>query len=256
MKRRARGSYVRELLAGRMPPAALTDSPLRSTGPFTVVAFESLVAADEPVAVRPERILSVICLYFEDFHADAVCAHPRGPLLGARALRPGPAPDGSCDVATTIVERVRQSLGIDLVAGVGVSVPDLAGVPRSRQTAQQAVAVIAQRGQGGRVAHIDQVRAHALVLELLEAPPRSVRTGGRGRCQALLDHDREHATGYAETLCAYLDCWGDVAATARRLGLHPNSLRYRVRRLVELSGLDLDDPDERFVAELQVRLLH
>ncbi|MGH2969044.1 MAG: PucR family transcriptional regulator, partial [Solirubrobacteraceae bacterium] len=105
-----------------------------------------------------------------------------------------------------------------------------------------------------RVVHFEDVRASAVLLELLEVagdhPSWRV-----GKVQALLEHDREHGTGYADTLRAYLDHWGDVAATARALGLHPNTLRYRVRRLVELSGLDLDDPEERLVAELQVRLL-
>jgi DNA-binding PucR family transcriptional regulator len=47
---------------------------------------------------------------------------------------------------------------------------------------------------------------------------------------------------------------GNVAAAAERLGVHPNTLRYRLRRAVELSGLDLGDADERLVTELQLRL--
>jgi DNA-binding PucR family transcriptional regulator len=89
------------------------------------------------------------------------------------------------------------------------------------------------------------------LLELAEQHPHWTT----GKVQALVEHDREHGTSYVETLRAFLECWGDVAATARLLGLHPNTLRYRVRRIVELSGLDLGDPDERLAAELQVRLL-
>ena len=37
--------------------------------------------------------------------------------------------------------------------------------------------------------------------------------------------------------------------------MHPNTFRYRLRRLAELFDLDLDDADERIVLELQLRLL-
>ena len=59
---------------------------------------------------------------------------------------------------------------------------------------------------------------------------------------------------HVETLRAYLDAWGDMAQAARRCGVHVNTMRYRVRKIVELSGLELDDPDERLVTELQLRL--
>jgi len=43
--------------------------------------------------------------------------------------------------------------------------------------------------------------------------------------------------------------------TARRLEIHPNTLRYRLSRAVEATKLDLEDPDVRFRLQLAVRLL-
>jgi DNA-binding PucR family transcriptional regulator len=51
-----------------------------------------------------------------------------------------------------------------------------------------------------------------------------------------------------------VDALGDVRAAAARLHVHPNTLRYRVRRAAELTGLDLDDPLVRLFASLQLRL--
>lgn len=251
VKRRARGGYVRELLDGRLPAA---DAGPRSTGPFTVIGFEPATGSAPAVLVHPERVLSVMALYCEDFHVDAVCAQledrfwaliPTAAESRGRSVR---------ELAAKIVDRVHQAMGVELTAGIGPSVPGVADVPRSRAGAQQALAVIERRPDAAPVVHIEDVRAYALLLELLEVagehPGWLV-----GKVQTLLEHDRDHGTGYAETLRAYLECWGDVAATARALGLHANTLRYRVRRLEQLSGLDLADPDERLVAELQVRLL-
>ena len=72
---------------------------------------------------------------------------------------------------------------------------------------------------------------------------------------ALVDHDREKGTEYVVTLRAYLDHFGDVPAAAASLHVHPNTFRYRLRRLVAVAGLDLDDPTERLVAHLQLTTL-
>jgi DNA-binding PucR family transcriptional regulator len=44
-------------------------------------------------------------------------------------------------------------------------------------------------------------------------------------------------------------------AAAEGLFVHPNTFRYRLRRVAEVGGMDLDDPDVRYGALLQLRLL-
>jgi DNA-binding PucR family transcriptional regulator len=69
---------------------------------------------------------------------------------------------------------------------------------------------------------------------------------------------RMDATGrsdYVRSLQALFDHGGDVPRAAESLSLHPNTLRYRVRRMRELTGLNLGDPIERLGAELQLRIL-
>lgn len=55
-----------------------------------------------------------------------------------------------------------------------------------------------------------------------------------------------------ESLRAYLDSNGHWDAAAQRLGVHRHTLRYRMRRVAELLGRDLDDPGTR--AELWLAL--
>ena len=56
-----------------------------------------------------------------------------------------------------------------------------------------------------------------------------------------------------ETLRAYLDHRGNAAAMAEELHLHPQTVRYRLRRLRELLGDELDDPQARFELDLALR---
>ena len=57
------------------------------------------------------------------------------------------------------------------------------------------------------------------------------------------------------TLRAYLDSFGDVAVAAHWLQVHPNTVRYRVRRIEKLLSTSLADPDVRLVFSLGLRVL-
>ncbi|MFF4650477.1 PucR family transcriptional regulator [Streptomyces sp. NPDC001380] len=57
----------------------------------------------------------------------------------------------------------------------------------------------------------------------------------------------------AETLLAWLDCGGSAPGVARLLGVHPQTVRYRLRQIEELFGEGLHDPDVRFELELALR---
>jgi DNA-binding PucR family transcriptional regulator len=58
-----------------------------------------------------------------------------------------------------------------------------------------------------------------------------------------------------DTLAIYLDAAGDVKAATGALALHRSGLYYRLRRIEDLTGLDLADGDDRLIAHLAVRIL-
>jgi hypothetical protein len=66
----------------------------------------------------------------------------------------------------------------------------------------------------------------------------------------LPDGPRERLT---ETLRAWLDRPGQVQAVAAALGVHPQTVRYRVRQLRDLFGDRLEDPEARFELALALR---
>lgn len=69
----------------------------------------------------------------------------------------------------------------------------------------------------------------------------------------MVAHDLDHKTDYASSVVAWLDAVGDIAAASENLHVHPNTLRYRLRRIGELFGVGLDDPNERLSVWLQLR---
>lgn len=73
-----------------------------------------------------------------------------------------------------------------------------------------------------------------------------------GPLRVLEQHDAKHGTDLVLTLRGTLAAGGNIAAAARALQLHSNSLRYRLSRIQDVAGIDLTDPD--CVARTQLAL--
>jgi sugar diacid utilization regulator len=69
----------------------------------------------------------------------------------------------------------------------------------------------------------------------------------------LLDHDATHGSQLAATLSEYLERGGNYDATAKALSVHRSTLKYRLKRIREVSGYDLGLPDTRFNLQLAAR---
>jgi len=70
----------------------------------------------------------------------------------------------------------------------------------------------------------------------------------------IAEHDRENGTPYLETLSIYLQEGCRSQACADTMGLHVTTLRYRLSRIQELFGVDVETPEKRFAIELAIRL--
>jgi DNA-binding PucR family transcriptional regulator len=74
------------------------------------------------------------------------------------------------------------------------------------------------------------------------------------RVTGLVDLDARSGSAFTASLRAYLDHFGDVRGAAAALHVHPNTLRYRLRRIQALTEMDLDDPATRLVVALSLRV--
>lgn len=77
-----------------------------------------------------------------------------------------------------------------------------------------------------------------------------------GPVATLWQIDQRRGTEYTRTLAAYFDAYGDPVTAARALTVHRNTLKYRLNRIRELTGLDLHvGGPARLIAELQTRAI-
>jgi hypothetical protein len=138
-------------------------------------------------------------------------------------------------------------------AMVSSSYQSLAETAAMRQTVDELLVLSERRGwtaltDGDDVEaswRLEQFREVALAHPSLLSGP-IVRLG---------EHDRTEGTDFVTTLRAYFESVGDMRAVAEKLGVHVNTVRYRINKAQDIAHFSLDRADERLLAELQIRLL-
>jgi DNA-binding PucR family transcriptional regulator len=241
--RQQRGDAARRLLEGAgNPDGAAHVLGLDTGGPFAVLAFAPALL-DDAVAVSAERLLPMITLHCETRLGRTGTALVEGNVFVLAAGSRIGAPAGLESLATEVVATARGSLGITLLAGVVAPVERLDAVTTARAEATRVLELLRDHADLGPVASAERVSDHLAVAALRE----TARADGRlvpARAMRILDHDRLHGTEYAALLLGHLESLLDVNRTAERVAVHPNTVRYRLRRAAALFDLDLGDPTQ------------
>ena len=246
---RRRVDLLTELLeSGR---GDLAELGLPADSPLTVLAIEPQgVEGADAVAVlrRLADIVSVTC--------EAAVRGAGAVVLGARVYAVVPEAAGlrAQAIVPQLLDRSWAALHRPVLVGVGGRVGGPGELPLSRTEADLVLRALAADEQDRRWAHIEEVRAQTVLLRLRDLAAKDPYLR-EGPLTTLVEHDRQKESAYVGTLRAYLQAFGDVTVAAASLSVHPNTFRYRLRRLVEVSGVDLDDPQQRLVAELQLTFL-
>ena len=128
----------------------------------------------------------------------------------------------------------------------------VAGIGRALAGARQARRVAALLGGGVRV--VDAAGLGSVELLLATAPAEARRAFRASLLSPLLDYDADHGTELVRTLRVFLDCSGSWTKAAEAMFVHVNSLRYRMRRVEELTGRDLGSLADQAALLLALRL--
>lgn len=151
-----------------------------------------------------------------------------------------------------ILNQLGNAIGKGILVASGDVHPGVSHIAQSLEEAEQTLSVLKARGVARTSARYDSMRydivLHAAldgVHSLQRVPDQLVdQFGGSGSVKA---EEQLH------TLRCYLDLFGDVRAAARILQVHPNTLRYRLRRFAESANIDLNEPEVRLALELVLR---
>lgn len=151
----------------------------------------------------------------------------------------------------------------DVVAAAGVSAcvgwsADLRAAQRQARYAlaaatSRAAPGVATPGAAAGVVLFDEL---GLLRFLLAPSDRADQLRyARGVLGPAIDYDAEHHTDLVATTSAYLDGGCSLTRAASHLYVHPKTVRYRLRRVEELTGRDLSGQQDRFDAQLAIAIL-
>ncbi|WP_407288007.1 PucR family transcriptional regulator [Streptomyces sp. BP-8] len=256
------GDLLRELLlvepAGRPAAAAALRDALRDTlrftsgVPLTLVAVAPWDTSDTGAAPLP-TLPGLL----------AVCALRAGELPGSAAAGPALAAlvrlrsTGALTPAHTVAEHLLRSPRASAApvaghqpprpgpgaAGIGIGVRELTDLPAAWREALDAARAARAEPRLGPIVQWDAIGSYRMLTALPTTDPDPAIGPLLTPAHAEL----------ARTAEVFLDCAGQAGRTAQALGIHRQTLYYRLGRVEKLTGLDLDDGEHRLLLHMALK---
>jgi hypothetical protein len=224
-----------------------------AAGPFCVLAAVPVEGDPTSAEADRQRLSTALSVHLTAVRPRSTVAAIGGTVYAV--VTPVDASDRDGDGPAALAQQFVEYAdhGQTFLVGVGRPAKAVVELARSRAEADRALAVLRRDPRGRQVARFVDVQLEALLHRLADLASSEGELLP-GSIAALVDYDERHNAGLLETLAAYLDHFGDIALASGTIHVHPNTFRYRLRRLQAISGIDLEDPDARLLATLQLRL--
>ncbi|WP_371668994.1 helix-turn-helix domain-containing protein [Streptomyces sp. NBC_00289] len=218
----------------------------RADGPHTVVCVAPWPSADPDDAPSVRTVPG----------ATALCTVPWGAAGQSLALlvrlRSTDVPTPAVSAATRLLERARGTgagpvgpgASVTVAAGVAAGRLGLAGLGAAWREASAAARAALSEPRFGPVAEWVSIGPFRLLTAL---PPEAAQDPS---VRPLLAPAHRELARTAEV---YLDCAGQAGRTAAELGIHRQTLYYRLSRVERLTGLDLDDGEDRLLLHMALK---
>jgi sugar diacid utilization regulator len=189
-------------------------------------------------AERGARAAAASAIAALDKHAD-------GHFGDVVVLVPGGDNRGAREVADVVLRELQANVpGFAFALGASRLASDPTDLHRAGKEALLA-ANVAEADGAAAVLAFDDTGAYRLLLPAMSEHPEELQRFYSETVEPLVAYDEQYETELVQTLETFLDCDGNVAQTAQRLFTHRHTIRYRLERARELSGLDVGSSDGR-----------
>ena len=227
-------------------PSLAAGLSLPASGPATVVG---ITAEGSPDGVWPNAIHDVAAAV--RLHAGAYARESLVTTTERRIylLIPRMRATGLAAWVSTMLDRLSRRAGLTLRAAVAAPVASLTDLGSARAEVDR----VLDRAGAEQVSTLAESRTSVLLGEIadLVAEQEQLRDP---RLQTLVEDDELRGGSLVASVERYLDRFGDVRAAAADLHVHPNTLRYRIRRAEHVLGMRLDDPEDRLLLQIQLQV--
>ncbi|MFJ3338604.1 PucR family transcriptional regulator [Streptomyces sp. NPDC086766] len=197
--------------------------------------------AQTPGAVGGAGAAQCLALLVRLRSADALAP---AEAAAARLLERAGARPGGTGAAGTDVGTAGRTGGARVAAGVAAARSGLAELGTAWAEASGAARAALAEPRLGPVARWASIGPFRLLTAL---PPRTAEDVA---VRALLSPAHQELARTAEV---FLDCAGQAGRAAAELGIHRQTLYYRLSRVEQLTGLDLDDGEDRLLLHMALK---
>lgn len=255
----ARGDWIQMWLSGT--PA--DDDPLSTraqqagfdiSAPYMVVVFRA--TTDAGAALPLESLISLV--------RDDMTRRQMNGAVGQYvdvivALYPTEDGAQAASRVRLMVEEIRAQLAMRTPSGLvaaGISRPaeGLSNLRESYREARDAMNIAHELGDREETTFYGELKLYQLLLALKERNLEHMSRFYDESLRPLVEHDDRKQGDLVRTLAGFFDANGNLAKAASDLDVHRNTLVYRLERISELTGLDLNDADNRLILHLALKI--
>ncbi len=158
-----------------------------------------------------------------------------------------------------LIDEVREQLAARTpsgLVGAGISRPTtgLSGLRDAYREAKDAVSIANELGDREKSTFYGDLKLFQLLLALKERNLDHLRRFYLETLGALVEQDERKQSDLIRTLNGFFEANGNLAKAAETLQVHRNTLVYRLERIAELTEMNLDDPDNRLILHLALKV--
>ncbi len=264
---RVRGEFLGDLLFGTYGDDAAAQRrarhlgyPLHGSHVVMLTDIDDFSGFNRSRQVTEDAIQAIKREFLRRVTAVVRATYPRALVQGRSdsvvALLPISTESGDHQARTQALgAQVRESIAEwkpGFTVSVGFSAPAEApeGVATAMREVSSVMDSLARFRRWGQVVAVPELGLTGLLAAVADERLTDYATRLLG---PLVEHDRSRNGSLVATLRAYLET-GEQQEAAKRLRVHPNTLRYRLDRIREISGVDLEDSETRLNLAVALRV--
>ncbi len=249
LARQQRTELAGGILAGDLPTLpTLRRLGMDASGPFAVLAFTPREVPEQDA----HRLPGLLALQLDPrLGRTATCVLGGIAYVIAAGSRVGNS-QRLTTLARDVVTTARTSLRIDLLAAVGRVVDRADALPASQSDTRRVLTLLLDEPDREPVASAEGLATTLILDRVAEWLDTDLLTSMAPGADLVVESSSA-SSGHALLLRTWLARGRDVSATARELGVHPNTVRYRLRRAAATLGVDYEDSDQVLLLWLMLR---
>ncbi len=250
-EKRVRGSFVDALLSGTLAPHEAMLWARRHK--YDPDGRHTAIVVDWANTTHPSyrRLETVVHGLLHRAEASVIAETRDNEVVIFCRLEAREGIDRARRIADNIRHQAAAEFANDPVAiGIGRAVDTLSGLRDAYREARQAL-TMAHRLADPTPLYFGELNVYRLLFQLESSPELAAfRDEIIG---ALIAYDRAQGTDLIATLTAYFAHNANLSQTAEAMFVHRNTLIYRIERIKEIGGLDLDHAETRLSVQLALR---